>query len=341
MLRRICPLVTQSGHCWLRQVTPTLGCRRNDFLAPDIAASWRREARPAGGAVGFPIPITPATWTRPRFSRRDAEARHRYASPGKPAAASGPTRCRRWRPHAPQTFWFLGRGCGLYRRQVKIVSMDATLKPSDPAYQIDLTRLSGEIGALMSSYCDAIEACRLIPRLSLRPLLKLWFLTSLWLIALEFCIFFLLIDALLFILRRTFGRPHFVIGRRVYAYLAKPFRSVWRGEIPIFTIVRLRYLARLLLFYRAQSRINTLHSIFNRRHLDLLFAEPPDDASIGKAEKFQKSFDLFQKITTDSYKIGALAIGGRCPPSAHHTAGLSSPRELFMDVFYWTHTCSK
>ena len=188
----------------------------------------------------------------------------------------------------------------------------------------------------MSSYCDAIEACRFDSELSLWPLLKLYFLALLWLIVLELCIFFLLIDALLFILRRTFGRPHSVIGRSVYAYVAKPFRSVWSGEIPIFAIVRLRYLARLLLFYRAQSRINTLHSIFNRRHLDF-FAEPPDDASIGKAEKFQKSFDLFKKITTDSYQIGALG----CPPGAHRTAGLSSPRGLFMEVFYWTHTCLK
>ncbi len=64
------------------------------------------------------------------------------------------------------------------------------------------------------------------------------------------------------------------------------------------------------MFYGAQSKINALHSVFNRRHLDLLFVDPPNDTAVSEAEKFQKSFDLFQKITTDSYQIGALAIGG-------------------------------
>jgi hypothetical protein len=64
------------------------------------------------------------------------------------------------------------------------------------------------------------------------------------------------------------------------------------------------------LFYRAQYNINALHKVFNRRQLDLLSAHSPDEASLKQAETFQKSFDLFQKITADSYQIGALAIGG-------------------------------
>jgi hypothetical protein len=188
--------------------------------------------------------------------------------------------------------------------------MSTALKPTAAVDQFDLIRLSSDISALMLGYCDAIGACRSIPTLSLLPLPKLYVQFFLWLIALELCFLLVPIDLCLFLARRMFGRPRLVLGRVVYTYLAKPLRSAWDGEISAFKILRMRYLTRLLLFYRAQSKINALHSVFNRRHLDLLFANPPNDAAVSDAEKFQKSFDLFQKITTDSYQIGALAIGG-------------------------------
>ena len=163
----------------------------------------------------------------------------------------------------------------------------------------------------MSGYCDAIGACKSIPVLSVLPLPKLYFQLLLWIICFELCFLLVPIDLCLYLARHLFGRPRFLLGRSVYAYLAMPLRrSVWDGEIPAFKILRMRYLTRLLLFYRAQAKINALHSVFNRRHLNLLFADPPNDAAVSEAEKFQKSFDLFQKITTDSYQIGVLAIGG-------------------------------
>ena len=65
-----------------------------------------------------------------------------------------------------------------------------------------------------------------------------------------------------------------------------------------------------MLSYRAQFKINLLHGVYNRRLLDLLLADPPNKTAVDETEKFQKSFDLFQKITADSYQIGLLAIGG-------------------------------
>lgn len=188
--------------------------------------------------------------------------------------------------------------------------MSVTQKPTGAVDQIDLIRLSGEISGLMLGYCDTIGACRSVPALSLLPLPKLYIQFFVWLLGLELCFLLVPIDLCLYLARHMFGRPRFVLGRTVYTYLAEPLRSAWHGEIPAFKILRMRYLTRLLLFYRAQATINALHSVFNRRHLDLLFADPPNDAAVSEAEKFQKSFDLFQKITTDSYQIGALAIGG-------------------------------
>ena len=184
--------------------------------------------------------------------------------------------------------------------------VSAIPKPTGTVDQTDLIGLSGEISALMSGYCDAIGACKSIPVLSVLPLPKLYFQLLLWIISFELCFLLVPIDLCLYLARHLFGRPRFLLGRSVYAYL----RSVWDGEIPAFKILRMRYLTRLLLFYRAQAKINALHSVFNRRHLNLLFADPPNDAAVSEAEKFQKSFDLFQKITTDSYQIGVLAIGG-------------------------------
>jgi hypothetical protein len=185
--------------------------------------------------------------------------------------------------------------------------MTASLKSTD---KIDLAELSRRISLLMTNYCDAFSACSVIPRLSVLPVLKSYLQLAIWEACLVICIFLVPIDIFLFPMRRIFGRPKLTIGRPVYAFLGEPLRSVWKGEIPAFKIISLRYLSRLLLFYRAQSKINALHRVFNRRHLDLLVVEPPDDGATGKAEKFQKSFDLFQKITTDTYQIGALAIGG-------------------------------
>ena len=185
--------------------------------------------------------------------------------------------------------------------------MVTPLRPTD---KIDLVELSRRISVLIINYCDAFSACRTISGLSVLPLPKLYLQVILWALVLEVCIFVVPIDIILFLVRLMFGRPKVVIGRSIYAFLGEPLRSVWKGEISAFKLVRLRYLTRLLLFYRAQSKINALHRVFNRQHLDLLVADPPDDRTISKAENFQKSFDLFQKITTDTYQIGALAIGG-------------------------------
>jgi hypothetical protein len=118
------------------------------------------------------------------------------------------------------------------------------------------------------------------------------------------------IDLALLVIRKIFGRPRVLVGRWVYSFLMRPLRSVWAGEIPALKLVRLRYLTRLLLFYYAQSRINALHNVFNRRHLDLLFTDPTNTTALTEVEDLQKSFDIFQKITKDSYQFGALAVGG-------------------------------
>ncbi|MFZ3326321.1 MAG: hypothetical protein WA231_10670, partial [Methylocella sp.] len=121
-------------------------------------------------------------------------------------------------------------------------------------HQLDPGHLAREINCLMLRYCDAIEACELIPTLSLLPLLKLFFQFYVWVACLGLCLYPALIDLPLFLMRAIFGRPRFVLGRPLYVYVARPFRSVWEGEIPAFKIVRARYLTLTLLLYHAQSR---------------------------------------------------------------------------------------
>lgn len=122
----------------------------------------------------------------------------------------------------------------------------------------------------MLHYCDAVAACESIPTLSLQPVLKLTGQYFLWSLSLELCLFTALIDLPLLLTRRIFGRPRFVLGRTLYGYVARPFRSVWAGEIPAFKVSRARYLTLILLLYCAQSKLNALHNAFNRRHLEIL-----------------------------------------------------------------------
>jgi hypothetical protein len=193
--------------------------------------------------------------------------------------------------------------------ELRLLDLGSASKQLSTAAQLDLDGLSGEISGLMLLYCDAIEACRSVQRFSILPLSILLFKFWLWLVCFEICFLVGPIDLLvIYPIRRVFGRPRFVLGRRVYACVMRPFQSAWDGEIPAIAVFRLRYLARLLLFYRAQLKINTLHRVFNRRQLDLFFS--PNQNGLGECEKFQKSFDLFQRITADSYQIGAVAIGG-------------------------------
>ena len=196
-----------------------------------------------------------------------------------------------------------------------------TLAPSQrigPSNDLALGDLSARISTLMIRYCDAIEACGSVPTFSPLPILNLCFQYILWILCLAFSIVTLLIDLPLLLVRAGFGRPRFLLGRGLYWVIARPFRSAWKGEVSIFAVCRLRYLTRLLLFYRAQAKINALHRVYNRRNLNLFLSEPAETAVLDEVEKFQKSFNLFKQITTDSYKLGALAVGGdqRWSPAA-------------------------
>ena len=81
-------------------------------------------------------------------------------------------------------------------RDIKAYNLVKPLKPMRPLVviideyadlvQTDLIGLSGEISALMSGYCDAIGACKLIPVLSVLPLPKLYFQLLLWIICSNF-----------------------------------------------------------------------------------------------------------------------------------------------------------
>lgn len=147
--------------------------------------------------------------------------------------------------------------------------MDVVADTTD-AKKLEISQLSAQIGHLMVRYCDAIQACESVPVLSLSPIFKLYASLIIWWLCLWVCVVVFLKEALLRVPRWLFGGPKIVLGpSRAYEVLKRPFRSVWAGEIPIFRFSHVRPLTRLLLYYRAQLRINTLLTPYNRRHLDL------------------------------------------------------------------------
>jgi hypothetical protein len=190
------------------------------------------------------------------------------------------------------------------QRPLTYAGVGGVSKQARPPTKIDMNSLADEISGLMLVYCDAIEDCSQVPRFSVTRFLTFYFKFLGWGLCLNLCLLLGPIDLVLYLMRRWFGRPPLVLGRAVYRFIMRPLQSAWHGEIPQFAFFRVRYLARLLLFYRAQYNINALHKVFNRRQLDLLSAHSPDEASLKQAETFQKSFDLFQKITADSYQLG-------------------------------------
>jgi hypothetical protein len=101
-----------------------------------------------------------------------------------------------------------------------------------------------------------------------------------------------------------------MLGRKLYDHFLQPFRSVWSGEIAAFKFLRIRYLTRLLLFYRANFVMNALAGAYNRKYLEILVSASSSNEALSLAEPFQKAFELFKKITADSYRLEALAIGG-------------------------------
>jgi hypothetical protein len=177
--------------------------------------------------------------------------------------------------------------------------------------KLEISQFSAQIGRLMVRYCDAIQACESVPVLSLTPIVKLYAALLISGLCLWVCIVVLLKEGILRVWRWLFGRPKIVVGPcRACEYLKRPFRSVWAGEIPIFKFSHVRSLTRLLLYYRAQLRINTLLRPYNRRRLDLFLAEPQDPNALKHTEDFQKAVELFKSITTGSYQLSILTIGG-------------------------------
>jgi len=189
--------------------------------------------------------------------------------------------------------------------------MDVPALPQASA-QSDASLPTRAIGDLMQRYCQAVDACEAIPIISLWPGTKAFLQLYFWAICLDLSFLTGLVDVPLLLFRAVFGRPHFLLGRFLYGVVARPFRSVWGGEIFAFKIVRIRYLTRTLLFYRAESRINDLRNAFNRQYLGLLTAKARREqaGAVAEAEEFQKTFEVFQKIITNTYQLKVLAVGG-------------------------------
>ena len=161
----------------------------------------------------------------------------------------------------------------------------------------------------MLGYCDAIEECGRLPAFSIWPLVRLAFKAWLFAFALYVAMILLIPDFILLLLRTTIGWPRLVLGRRVYRYLARPFRSIWAGEIPWFRIFRVRYITRLLLCYRSRRKIDALQDALNRSEFQML-ASGSCAIALAETETLQKAVGLVKQITESRLKIEAIVALG-------------------------------
>jgi hypothetical protein len=172
---------------------------------------------------------------------------------------------------------------------------------SEPAFHIQ---------QLMHRYCDVIDQCDSIPKLSMLPGFVSYVKMLGWTICLDLCLFIAPINVALIISHVIFRHRRFILGATMYTYLARPFVRIWQGELPGFKIASVRYLTTMLLFYYAQYRITALNNAFNRLHFDILATQPASADELAKADKMQKSFELFQKILQNTYQFRVFVLGG-------------------------------
>ena len=99
------------------------------------------------------------------------------------------------------------------------------------------------------------------------------------------------------------------VGQESYRYLARPFRSIWAGEIPWFRIFRVRYITRLLLCYRSRRKIDALQDALNRSEFQML-ASGSCAIALAETETLQKAVGLVKQITESRLKIEAIVALG-------------------------------
>jgi hypothetical protein len=114
--------------------------------------------------------------------------------------------------------------------------------------------------------------------------------------------FFVFFDAFLIISRKLIGVPKSLVGHEVYRYLARPLRSAWAGELPLFQLIQARYLTRMFLYYHARENITVLRNATNRRYLEVL-ARGYKTTAIEEAENLKKAYELFENITAYHSRI--------------------------------------
>jgi hypothetical protein len=182
--------------------------------------------------------------------------------------------------------------------------------PTADTRSFELARVATQTKRLMLGYCDAIESCEAIPTLSFTPLYNLIVQCAVWSICFDLCLLLLPLRLLLFISRRLTGWPRNLFGAAIYDICARPFRSIWAGEVSAFKLSHVGPLTRLFLYYHAQLRMNALLKRYARLRLVSLVSQEPHANDLKEMNDFDKAVDLFQAITTKSYQFGILAIGG-------------------------------
>jgi hypothetical protein len=185
-----------------------------------------------------------------------------------------------------------------------------TIRSAEATPKLDIICLATQINKLMLRYLDTFEACSSLPRLSLLPIPKLIVQLFFWEICIVLSVYAVIIDLILFVIRRRSRRPNLIIGAPLYKTIGRPFYGAWMGDISAFKFSRIRYLTLIMLMYHAQFKINALRNSFNRQYFKIVITDPDNAATTDEAEKLSKNLSLFEEIASGTYKLGVFVVGG-------------------------------
>jgi hypothetical protein len=175
----------------------------------------------------------------------------------------------------------------------------------------DIEILAEGINKLIVRYCNAIDECASIPRISILPIISLYFGSILWVLCLELACVTLPIDGLLILIQWLLRRDlKLLIGRKLYDFLIGPFKRANRGDISWFKFSRTRYLTVILLAYHAQSRLKTLTTVLNTKYLRAIIDDTSAEDLDQLFQKLKTNLSLFDDIANGSYKFGIFLVGG-------------------------------
>jgi hypothetical protein len=169
-------------------------------------------------------------------------------------------------------------------------------------------RQSADLDALLSVYLRCLDEAERVPAFSAWMYLRLAY--QLWLWEVAFLAFFLapFLDLVLLAMRPVVAWRPRSPTRAVARYLARPFRSVWRGDISGLQVVRVGMLTRAFLGAHIAGAVDRLKLRLERERLEALLSGNPRGVTIPETE--QKKLEALGNLAKATNAFGAALATG-------------------------------